>query len=110
MRIPEKVKIGEHYYNIRRVRIVDWKNSGIVGQINYGVKEMKLKMFEKDDRVNQDTFFHEVAHGILKELEFNHPQISKFRNDEIFVQEFGLTLRKTFLDLLKNQEEDKRDR
>lgn len=104
MKIPEKIKIGEHDYDIKKVPIVDWKNSNIIGQINYGKKEIKLKMFKTDERVDQDTFFHEIAHGILKELEFNHPQITKFRNEELFAQEMGLLLRKSFLDLMKKQD------
>lgn len=103
MKIPEKVKIGKYDYNIKKVRIIDWKNIGVVGQINYSNKLIKLKMCKKDHRMNEDVFFHEVAHGILKELEFNHPKMSKFRNDEDFVQELGLILRKTFIDLLKKQ-------
>lgn len=104
MIIPEKIKIGEHYYDVKKVRIVDWSNSFISGNIHYGKKLMKLKVWEKDERLTQDTFFHEVAHAILKELEFNHPQISNFRTNEDFVQELGLTLRKAFLDLLESQE------
>lgn len=52
----------------------------------------------------EDTFFHEMAHGILKEMEFNYPQITKFRSDENFTQELGLCLRKLFLHLLEEQE------
>lgn len=106
MKIPKKIKIGEHFYDVNRVRIVDWRNSNVTGQINYATKKMKLKNCKKDKRITQDTFFHEVTHGILKELEFNYPKILKFRNDEKFVQEFGLTLRKTFLDLLESQEDE----
>jgi len=102
VKIPKKVRIGNHYYNIKKVRVVDWKNKDVAGDINYGIKRVRLKKF-KDERMNQEIFFHEVAHGILKELEFNYPQIIKFRNDEIFVQELGLTLRKTVIDLLNNQ-------
>ena len=61
-------------------------------------------MWDKDKRITEDTFFHEIAHGILKELEFNYPKMSSFRNNESFVQEMGLTLRKTFIDLLNNRE------
>jgi len=87
------------------MRTVDWTNTAIVGSVNYGDKLIKIKKCKKDERITQDTFFHEIAHAILKELEFNHPQITKFRSDEIFVQELGLTLRKTFIDLLKSQED-----
>ena len=45
-----------------------------------------------------------MVHGILREMEFNYPQLTKFRTDEEFVQELGLCLRKVFFDLLKEQE------
>jgi len=106
MNIQNKIKIGEHFYNIKKVRILDWKNKNVVGNINYATKLMKLKKLGPDKRIYQDTFFHEVAHGILKELEFNYPRMQKFRNDECFVQELGLNLRKTFIDLLENQEKE----
>jgi hypothetical protein len=38
-------------------------------------------------------------------MEFNYPQITKFRNDEQFTQELGLNLRKLFLDLLEKQKD-----
>lgn len=106
MIIPKKIKIGNHYYDVKKVKIVDWTNRDVIGNINYGKKRMKFKSFEKDERTDEDIFFHEISHGLLKELEFNHPKISVFRNDEVFVQEMGLTLRKTFLDLLESQEDE----
>ncbi len=42
--------------------------------------------------------------GVLKEMEFNYPKMSKFRSDDTFVQELGLVLRNTFIDLLKKQD------
>jgi hypothetical protein len=102
LKIPKKIRIGESEYNVKKCRIIDW-NGKLAGQINYGSKVMKMKEFE-DERVTEETFFHEMSHGVLKELEFNHPAITRFRNDETFVQEMGLLLRKAFLDLLSNQE------
>jgi hypothetical protein len=111
--IPDKIRIGDHYYNIKRLRIIDWSNWNVSGQINYATKVMKInEKASKDERIIESTFFHEIAHGILKELEFNNPQLSKFRCNESFVEELGLTLRKTFIDLLKSQEaknEDSKD-
>lgn len=107
MIIPDKIKIGRNYYTIKKVKHMVWGDTSIVGKINYGDKLMKLKMYKRDNISNQDTFFHEVAHGLLKELEFNYPQMVKFRNDESFTQELGLTLRITFLDLLGRQEAEK---
>ena len=103
MIIPKKIKIGETNYNIKFKRVVDWTNKKVTGEINYGEGIMKIKNHKQGDKFKEDIFFHEMAHGVLKELEFNHPKISKFRCDELFVQEMGLTLRKTFLDLLKSQ-------
>ena len=103
MEIPNKIKIGSYYYNIKKVRIVEWGNNDIAGQINYTDKVIKLRKFNKDEKVTEDILFHEIAHGVLKELEFNYPQISKFRNDEDFTQEFGLNLRKIFKELLEAQ-------
>lgn len=57
----------------------------------------------KDKRINEDIFFHEISHGVIKELEYNHPRIAVFRTNEAFVQEMGLILRKTFLELLESQ-------
>ena len=104
MNIPDEIIIGENTYKIKMKRTIDWSNSNITGQIDYHRNILTI-MKTKVTRAKEDVFFHEFAHGILKELEFNHPKISKFRDNEKFVQEFGLNLRKSFLDLLKKQEE-----
>jgi hypothetical protein len=104
MLIPENIKIGEHYYCIKKCKLIDWTNRNVTGKINYSDKKMKIRISEKDNRITEETFFHEIAHGILKELEYNHPGITKFRNDEMFVQELGLNLRRTLVDLLNNQD------
>lgn len=106
MIIPNKLIIGRNIYKIKIKRILDWTNKDICGHINYHKAILKIKK-TNNNRSKEDTLFHEIAHGLLKELEFNHPQISKFRDNEIFVQELGLNLRKTFLDLLKKQREEK---
>ncbi len=102
MIIPKNIVIGGRKYNIKQKRIIDWRNKSVVGQISYYSKNMKIQKMD-DGKYKEDIFFHEIAHGVLKELEFNFPKISKFRNNEEFVQELGLTLRKTFLDLLEKQ-------
>lgn len=106
MKIPDKIRIGCKNYIIKKVRTVSWLNNSIVGNINYSASIIKIKKY-KDKREMEQTFFHEMAHGLMKEMEFNHPQITKFRSDEVFTQELGLNLRKTFLDLLDKQEKKK---
>lgn len=103
MKIPKKLLIGDRLYRIKnKLMFVNLFDSDISGNINYNTNIMKIKKV-KDNKTEEDIFFHEVTHGILKELEFNHPKIVKFRNDEEFVQEMGLILRKIFLDLMEKQ-------
>ncbi len=104
MKIPKKIKIGEVEYTISQKRY--FFNKTIGGSINYGEKTLDIKK-NTDQKIKEDTFFHEISHGVLKELEFNHPKVSKFRNNEGFVQEMGLILRTTFLDLLRQQRRKK---
>lgn len=101
MKIPNKIKIGERDYKIKEKRLIDWDKK-VSGQIQYGSNTLILKK-NANERAKQDAFFHEIAHAILKEMSFNYPKITKFQDDESFVQEMGLVLRKTFLDLLKAQ-------
>lgn len=97
MIIPDKIKIGDTEYKVRNKKFKE-----IGGQINYSNRTLDIHR-SNFDRAREDTFFHEVSHGILKELEFNHPKIICFRNNEDFTQEMGLILRKTVLDLIRKQ-------
>ena len=101
MKIPTKIKIGEVEYKVSEKKF--YFNDNISGNINYNLAQINIRK-TLSSKEKEATFFHEIAHGILKELEFNHPKISPFRSNEDFVQEMGLTLRKAFLDLLKKQE------
>lgn len=96
-KLPKTIKIGESNYKIKIVKIIDLSNN-VVGQINHFTKTIKIKL-GKDERLNEETFFHELTHGMLKELEFNYPKVSNLRCNEKFVQEMGLTLRTMFLSL-----------
>ena len=101
MRIPNKIKIGDSEYNVNEKMIL-FKEKTLSGQITYGNLNLAIRG-DMIPKAKEDTFFHEIAHGVLKELEFNHPKISHFRNDDKFVQEMGLVLRKTFLDLIEKK-------
>lgn len=102
IKIPEKVKIGDECFKIKNKKWIDFKGN-VSGQINYTTSTILIKK-GLPEKIKEDTFFHEIAHGILKEMSFNYPFLEKYRNDESFAQELGLILRKIFLDLLKNQE------
>ena len=99
MKIPRTILIGNSDYKIIRK---DWVfNKVLGGEINYDAKTIKIRKGDKG--IMEDTFFHEMAHGVMKEMEYNYPQVTKYRNDDDFIQELGLTLRKTFKSLLDNQ-------
>jgi len=99
MIIPKKIIIGDTQYDIKKRLWLFNKNYS--GKITYSCRLLEIR--ESCDKNEQDYFFHELAHGVLKELEFNHPKIIRFRNNEEFVQEIGLILRKSFLDLMQAQ-------
>lgn len=100
MKLPETIKIGDVEYKIQKKSFIF--DSNIAGRINYHKKTVELKK-DASERTDEDSFFHEIAHGILKELEFNHPKIASFRNNEEVVQEMGLLLRTIFIDLVEKQ-------
>ena len=103
MKIPSNLKIGATIYKIIVKRFIKFSNPNIAGNINYNKRLITIKK-TTDQRATEDIFFHELAHGLLKEMEFNYPAVTKFRHDELFTQELGLNLRKMFLELLRNQE------
>ena len=103
MKYPKELYIGNHLYKFKVVRFIEkmiFKKNNIAANINYQESIIKTTEFS-NEKENQATFFHELAHGILREMEFNHPKIIKFRNDEKFTDELGMVLRKTFIDLQK---------
>lgn len=102
MKIPNKIKIGDKEFDINFKRLINF-DKNISGQIRLNDNKIILTKNLKG-KILEDTFFHEISHGLFREMEFNYPQMAKFRNDESFIQEFGLLLRKTFLDLLSKQE------
>jgi hypothetical protein len=101
MIIPKKIMIGETEYKVKKKTLLFPTNLG--GQINYFHQKLTIRK-GGSERNEEDIFFHEIAHGILKEIEYNHPSITKFRNDEQFVQEMGLIMRKTFKSLISQQQ------
>ena len=101
MNLPKKLMIGQNEYKISKSHFVF--NRNLAGLINYHTKEILIRKTD-NDRDLSENLFHEIAHGLFKELEYNHPKITSFRNNEEFIQETGLLLRKIYLQLLKEKE------
>lgn len=97
MKIPNKIKIGSSLYDIKKKHFFT-SNPQQLGKIDYYDRKMYIKILP-DKRRTEQIFFHEIAHGLLKELEFNYPQLSCFKNNERFTQELGLMLRNLFVEL-----------
>lgn len=101
MKYPKTINIGNKVYKIKVLKFLErfwFLKHNMAANINY--KDNLIKTVEFDDpKENEANLFHEITHGILREMEFNHPGIITYRNNEVFVEELGLALRKTFIDL-----------
>lgn len=102
MMLPENVKIGKKEYLIRQCRYLF--NDSIGGSINYNTNKIKVRR-SMDSIEKERCLFHEIAHGVIHEMILNYPQLAKFKSDEAFIDELGLTLRKTFLSFTNKTEE-----
>jgi hypothetical protein len=98
MEIPRIITIGEKTYDVSKTRFF-LRPSSLSGEIRYHEDKILIK-HNLDERDTERTFFHELAHGIFYELENNHPTATKFRNDEVFIQELALHLRLVYKQLL----------
>ena len=113
MKIPSSIKIGNKEYAIKEVKIVNFFNTlnplrlfkdggTIIGQICKDNKDIRLQKDLKPKKKKM-VFFHELAHGIMWEMEKSHPQVSAWRDDEVFTDKFGRMLSRTFDNLMKSQ-------
>lgn len=101
MKYPQDINIGDKRYKIKIVRYLErflFLRNNIAANINYKTGVIKTVIFN-DSKEDEANFFHEIAHGMLREMEFNHPKIITFRKNEKFIEEFALVLRKTIIDL-----------
>ena len=92
MKIPKQIAVGDVVYKINRQRTA--KAQGALGQINYA--EHTIYVATHDTRGNTldaeevaDTFWHEITHAILHDMD--HPLCS----DERFVTKFASVLSTT---------------
>ena len=100
MKIPKKVKIGNETFKIKVKRFM---KKNLYGSICQCKKVIKINK-NNSTRELEATFFHEIVHGLLKEMSFNYPFLKNKRFDEDFVEEMGLLMRNIYLDLLKKDE------
>jgi hypothetical protein len=119
LKIPKTIKIGNSVYNVNHVSMVNYSlnpiklfkrlllGESIVGQICPQDREIRLK---KDSYDIQNTFLHEVAHGIMWEMKKKYPHAEAWVDDEAFTDRLAVVLSKTFNSLMKQQKQTQKDK
>lgn len=95
MNIPSRVKVGKTWYDINKVKHMYRK--GVVGGTWYREKIIEIAThsntrplkFKREDVY--DTFWHELTHAILKDMD------SELEADEKFVTAFSKRLTKAII-------------
>jgi hypothetical protein len=95
MKIPTRVKVGKTWYDISTVKHM--RQKGMVGGTWYKEKLIEVAThsnvrgarFKKEDVY--DTFWHELTHAILKDMD------NKLEADEKFVTAFSERLTKAII-------------
>lgn len=95
MKIPTSIRVGKKKYSVHQVKHMDKK--GIMGAINYNANciflathsNLRGVRFKKEEMA--DTFWHELTHAILKDMN------SKLEGNEKFVTAFSERLTKAIL-------------
>lgn len=95
MKIPKRIRVGKKWYDISTIKYMD--KQGIMGSTNYRNKCIEIAThsnirnvrFKKEEIY--DTFWHELTHAILKDMN------SKLEADEKFVTAFSERLNKAVL-------------
>lgn len=91
MKIPTKIRVGRRLYKINQVKQIA---DGLMGEVDYELKQIDVathsslsgRRFKREEVM--DTFWHELTHAILKDM--NHP----YESNEKFVLEFSSRLTK----------------
>jgi hypothetical protein len=95
VKIPTRIKVGKTWYDINTVKHM--QKQGVVGGTWYKEKLIEVAThsnvrgvrFKKEDVY--DTFWHELTHAILKDMN------SKLEADEKFVTAFSERLTKAII-------------
>lgn len=95
MRIPKRIKVGNKWYGVNQVKYMQRK--GMMGKTHYkdAVIEVATHSNVRDVRFKKeeiyDTFWHELTHAILKDMN------SRLEADEKFVTAFSERLNKAII-------------
>ena len=91
MKLPKTIRVGRRLYKINQLKKLE---DGIMGEVDYDLKQIDIathsslsgRRFKREEVM--DTFWHELTHAILKDM--NHP----YESNEKFVFNFSSRLNK----------------
>ena len=89
MKLPKTIRVGRRLYKINQLKKLD---DGVMGEVDYDLKQIDIathsslsgRRFKREEVM--DTFWHELTHAILKDM--NHP----YESNEKFVFNFSSRL------------------
>ena len=103
MNIPQKVRIGSVDYDVQLTEEnLVCKNQESYGWIDYNYHLIKINEALQDKQGLEQTFLHEMLHGIIRERNLN------VENEELIVEEIALGLHQVIRDnpkIFKDTEE-----
>lgn len=88
--IPARIRVGERLYSVDVVKSMQRKHD--MGRVTYGTGNIQIGQFSNvtgrkySDVQMSETFWHELVHAILYEME------SQLHKDEKFVDAFAMHL------------------
>lgn len=83
MKLPRKIKVGKRWYS---VEVVEAMRDKFLGMVYHGTGAIQIR--KRSHAGMTDTFWHEVVHAILYEMD------SPLHRNEAFVSEFADKLSK----------------
>jgi hypothetical protein len=101
--IKNKINIGKRKYRVKLVSLIE-NNPNTLGMIKHNNKTIYIK--KENSKVEKDTLFHEIAHGIVVDLAITGYRngmkkkyfdfFKKLNDSEGFIEYFGKVLQRTF--------------
>lgn len=93
MNIPDKLRIGSIDYDVELTKenlVVRSQES--YGYIDYNYHVIKINESLQDKQGQEQTFLHELIHGIIRERSLN------IENEEVIVEEIAIGLHQVIRD------------
>ena len=95
MNIPDKVRIGSFDYKVKLIdETILLGNTACYGRIEFDTHTIEINQKLQDSQGLQQTFLHELVHGIVKHFNIKLPQ----ENEEDIVDKMSCGLHQVIRD------------